>query len=719
MTVLLRDNLRPIQTKLHGLRRAAQLWHGANGLAWLLAVTLGALLIDLGVDRLFRLDRPQRVIMLLLMAAAVGAAAWYKFIRPLLYEMSDDALCLLVERHHTNLRQSVISALQLARVDDPDRQGVSPQLLRRAVECGIAAAEPVDFSDVIDRRTRNQRLMAAAAILIGMGVLIGLFPETTKLYFSRNFAFGAAEWPQKTHLIILGVKDGELVMPRGDDAMIRVRADGVAPATVLMEINPSGARRFTRKMNTVAQDRFEVLVRNVLEPMKIRARGGDDRTEWISVRLVDRPTVEQLDLAVTPPAYTGKPARPLPPAQGAYDVLAGSTLNISGLVSPGTRRIILLDDNTPIAESAIGENDSFLFTLPPEKLHGGAYGIELRDANDLASKRPVRFSIRVFSDAPPAIRARLEGIGDLITQRATVPIVYRFTDDHAVTAADLVYQDPAAELEPNQTPPDITQSITGLDDQYGQKEIGPGIHRWQIEPLELPLGAHITFQLTATDNNVYDGPGVGRSNRFALKVVTEEELRGELLRREQEQRMEFERLLGDQKSLQVSVRAFAAGLRDDQPLTESQRNQLKELEKRQRLAAGRCSAIADHFRQSLAEIQNNKLEEEGGPMHRRMTRYIIEPLIDLADKQVPQAADHLETAARTATEAAQRRQSVDRAIESQRRMIEVMTGILANMVKVEGYHEAINLMRRILKEQGEVNEQTRKALEKEIEKIFD
>ncbi len=718
MTVLPRQILQPIESKLQRLRREARLWHLANGSAWLAVVTLAVMLFDLGADRLFRLDLPQRVLMLLLMCGVVSAVAWYKLIRPLGARLTDDALCLQVEKQNANLNQSVISALQLARLDDAESLGLSPQLLQSAVASGVAAAESVDFAQVIDRRARTRRLGVTAAVIITVFGLVTFFPETAELYLARNFAFAAEQWPQQTQLVILDIENGELVAPRGDDAVFRVRAEGVVPSSVLMEINPTGARRYTRKMTGAAPGQFEVLIRNVLEPMKIRARGGDDRTEWVPVRLVERPGVEQLTLTVLPPAYTGLPRHDLPPAQGTYDVLAGSTLLITGQASPDSRRATLLDENRPLAAIAL-DAEQFQFTVEPDQLHSGSYGIELIDTNDLKSRRPVRFSVRVLSDTPPAVRARLEGISDLITQRATVPIVYRFTDDHAVTAAELSYRDPNIEIAANQPIPQIKQPITAMESELGTPEIGPAVLRWEIEPLQLPPGTHITFQVLATDNNAFDGPGIGRSGQFALKVVSDEELRGELLRREQEQRMEFERLLSDQKALIVSVRAFAAGIGNTASLSDAQHNQLKELEKQQRLAAGRCRAIADHFRQTLAEIDNNKLEEIGGPMHRRMAGHIIEPLEALADRRVPEAADHLDAASRPSFEAGQRQIETERALQVQRQIVDTMTDILTNMVKVEGYHEAINLMRRILKEQSEVNEKTRKALEEQIEDIFD
>jgi hypothetical protein len=55
----------------------------------------------------------------------------------------------------------------------------------------------------------------------------------------------------------------------------------------------------------------------------------------------------------------------------------------------------------------------------------------------------------------------------------------------------------------------------------------------------------------------------------------------------------------------------------------------------------------------------------------------------------------------------------------QRAVVAVMEQVLQNMVKMEGYQQAINLLRQIVKAQAQVNEQTVRELEKKIQSIFD
>ena len=143
------------------------------------------------------------------------------------------------------------------------------------------------------------------------------------------------------------------------------------------------------------------------------------------------------------------------------------------------------------------------------------------------------------------------------------------------------------------------------------------------------------------------------------------------------------------------------------------------IERRQRLAAGRCEAIADQFEQVLAEVANNRLEQTSGPIHRRLRTRVIVPLRTLAQDDIPAAADVLDATGKLAEEPQSRDAALADAINRQRTIIAVMEDILAGMEKLEGYQEAINLLREIVKEQKQVQAETIQALEKRISNIFD
>lgn len=715
-----------IRRKLNELRWNVSVWFLADAFGRIGVAAAAMMFISLGVDRYFRMDQPQRGFMLVLMLGTLGYLVVRRLVIPLRQRLANDALCLQVERTHPQLADALVSAVQFSKMQDVASTGASPMLVNATIEAGAESARNVNFVDVLDRRTRTRNLGMGFGSFALIVLAFVLMPGTMELWASRNLLLSDAAWPQDTHLTVVGLnEDGVLVVPRGDDLALRVEADpqGVVPDVVHVDYRIEGRRgRNTEQMVGVGEAAFRSTFRNVLDPFRFRVRGNDEITPYYQVELVDRPALDQIQLMVTPPAYTGLERSSLPAGQGAYYVLAGSRVEIQGIATKPLQDAELQWGTQTLGPIAVSPEDPtrFTVTIADEMLKSGTYGIAMTDRNGLRSKRPARFNIKIRSDETPAARVRLEGIGDLITTRARIPMQIRLSDDYAITDAAVVYQwgggldaDVDA-IEPARLP------IESIAEQLGQDRIDEFQHILDVEAVDVPLNAHFTFHVEATDNDAIGGPKTGESASFSLKVVTEEDLRSELLRRETEQRMEFERLLKDQQSMLVDAQALLAGLGDDaERLTSEQWRGFSDVEKKQRLAGGRCDGIAIQFKQILAEVINNRLESPGGPTQTRLLRNIIQPLQAIGLREMPKAADLFDRARKAGVEPAERREVLTAAIDQQALVIEQMQEILKAMVKMEGYQEAINLLREVLKAQEDISEQTRKELEKRIEDIFD
>ena len=705
-----------IRRGLARLRWARTVWVGIDALAALAVAAVVFVAVSLPLDRLLRLDQPQRAVVLALAAGAMAVVAWRRLVRPLTRGLPDDVLARAVEATRRDLGESLLAAVQFARMADPTVAGYSPAMIRATVDLGRRRAAGVDFARALDRPRLHRNLLlllSAAAVLTAAA---GLFPSTMHLWWQRNVLLASVAWPQQTHLLIIGAADGALVHPRGDDLAVEARADpdGVVPSVVTLDHRQAGGTAGSETMVLVGADRFRTVFPNVLEPFRLRVRGGDDVTPWHEVRLVERPVVEDLTLRYTPPAYVGAGPHDLPKNVGSYPVLVGSTVEVRGTASkPLARASLSVGEAPPVDLERFGDQ-GFRAVLSGPGLRTGVYALSLTDQTGLASRMPARFSLRVTPDRPPVVRARLEGIGDLIVPQAVLPIHATLRDDYAVRKAELVC---AASVEGEGEPRTVRQPFGGPDQTYDGKRI-EAAHRQDCQPLGLPVGARLTLRVEATDNDTVAGPNVGTSRGFTLKVVTEDTLRAELLRREQEQRLEFERLLRDQRTLAENARALRAVLDDpDRPFAEDDTRLLATTEKRQRLVAGRCTAIADQFAQILAEVENNRLEAEQ-PVRDRLAGKIIEPLRRLARRDVLQAADHLDQA-KKADAADPRRARLDEAVAAQQTVIATMRDVLQNMVKWEGYQEAVTLLREVLRAQKNISQKTIEEQQRRIRSIFD
>jgi len=143
---------------LRRLRSRLARWFWVDGLTRASWTAIGIACFDIGLDRWLKLDRSQRAIMLLLAIGVLGFVVWRHLVRPLLVRLSDDALCLEVELRQRELGQKLISALQLARDDNWQARGISPQLAEAVIQSGLDAAAGANWSGVLDQRRGGCRI---------------------------------------------------------------------------------------------------------------------------------------------------------------------------------------------------------------------------------------------------------------------------------------------------------------------------------------------------------------------------------------------------------------------------------------------------------------------------------------------------------------------------------------------------------------------------------
>jgi hypothetical protein len=264
-----------------------------------------------------------------------------------------------------------------------------------------------------------------------------------------------------------------------------------------------------------------------------------------------------------------------------------------------------------------------------------------------------------------------------------------------------------------------------------------------LEPLDIPTSTGLTFHVAAADNDDYQdegssatGPNVGKSPDFTIRVVTDEELRSDLLRREKEQRQEFERLAAQQLELLTFSRELEAQL-NSADLTNEQKQKLAQTPKQQKLIATNANSVTQRLSSIVIEIANNRLEEkeetstaEEDPdaavidktrrsIGKRLKTKIVEPLIELQDTGFPAAVQKVEQARRVSGDAAARLPAVQELVKQQEEVHAAMLVILSEMSQAEGFQEVVNALYEVEKQEKEVLERTRKANEEKQKGILE
>ncbi len=717
-----------IDEKIGAMRRVVQRFFLVAGLNRFFLWLLGIVAIDYMLDSTFRMDWSQRLITLVLVVAILIYVLWKYLLSPLLSRVSDDAFLLQAEERDREFKESLISALELSRMEIGADENVSMDLVRETIDRGERASASIKLEEVFRLGRLRFNLVALVVLLAAfLGLCAGsVFTKPLGIWFNRNVMLGSAQWPQDYFLDVVGVESGILKVPRGDDWIISVVVrEGFKslPSSVELEVRSGSGSRSETMSATSQGEEFRTEIRNVIEPFEFRISSRYAETEWIEIELLDRPKIDQLSLAAIEPKYTGAGIRDLPVGAGPYYLINGSALDIEGSTDKPLRSAVLI-----CADKEYGlnvEGNQFSGSIPASEVSGGSYDLRVEDresvllpengmVSGLGTRDPLRFKIKLKDDRKPRVRVSLNGVSGMVVPGARLPFEGVVEDDYAIDSAKIIYTWKEDNSEREQVEGEIQPD--GIDEFVGKAQI-PLSGAVELPPLEVPVNSRLGLQFKAVDNDSVTGPKAGESTKILLRVVGEAELRTDLLRREKEQRQVLTEMIKKQDLLLTDTAALAAECREIAALAPSQRERIVALQKRQKLLGSNLKPVVSRLEAMRQEIINNRLEEEDGVLKARLSTKVIAPLSDLLVGSIPAAAVGLDSARRG--DELQKRNDVFVAVgEAQRTVIAVMREVLVHMVRNEGYQQAVNLLYEIQRAQERMRTMTKKAKEEALREVL-
>ncbi len=493
------------------------------------AMLLGGLVLALGIGMAadWFLDLPWAVRLLLFLGylAGAGHVIWHRILIPFLRQPDDDDIALLVERGNSPFGTRLIAALQLTR-PGALQSGEAPALVRALVSETERLAEPVDFTAVICTR-QLRRLVGWAVVIIGIGgVVFWKGEEVSRDLLSRAFLSREVEVPRKTRI---GQTSGDIRIARGDNVNLFALAKGVVPerAKLVLKFTSGRTQEFLLDGSQTNRAHFAQAMENVQDTFDYTFHIGDGKSRSARVEAVERPGIAKLDATQIYPEYTGLGT--VRRSLGDLTLLVGSKLNLTLTptkeVAKGAVLVTSSTNAAPITLPLLvnpknAREVQVSIPITSEALTG--FSIHLEDKYGFRSKDDAVYRLEVLPDRAPVVRITYpERKEDLITQRATVLIGFEAVDDFAVKQLFLRYTVDGGEEKGIELTLDAP--ARSLRRRYD----------WKVGALnpKPPEGATLEYWIEARDNNNVTGPGIGTSEHFTAKVVSDAEKRADLLNR--------------------------------------------------------------------------------------------------------------------------------------------------------------------------------------------
>ncbi|MGQ9650132.1 MAG: hypothetical protein ACUVXJ_08475 [Phycisphaerae bacterium] len=692
--------------RLEALAKRIRLYLLADGLAVVSPAVLAAVLITLAVDYTFRLDASTRWVQAILVCGVVCWLSWRYLIRPAAVVLTQTDLATIVERKHPELGGRLIAATEFVPSSPSVTRG-SAALIDKVIEQANDAASQLRFFDSLNHRRAIRQATLGLTGLVGVAGLLLAAPATMGLWFERNVLLRSVEWPLKNRLVVEGLTEGKLVVPRGDDATISaaVVPGYEAPRQAYIHYHGTGSLRGQAQMPEVRGQpvRFIHTFEHLTETVTCRIIGGDAQTDPFTIEVIDRPSITRARIRIASPAYTRLEPYELREGQNVAEALLGSEIRLNIETDQPVASAILVRDlggkqSTLGPAECVGERE---FVATDRPTASAAYHFELTSPSGLTNVGPrvplTRFVVRVNPDRAPVVKMRIQGAGEMITPQAVLPTDMEFSDTYGLASVSVVFSSGKSGDK------GVVEPLAGFE--QGAKIFNRSL-QWSVAEHALAEGDRLSIWAEAADFDDVSGPNVGKSTPAVFRVVSREELTADLNRRQHEYRQDFERRLRRQEEIYselLSALEPAATISD-----RRQRDQrLRQLARRQRDQASQVATVARQFEQVLAEMRVNALSsptvEEG------LGRGVAQPLRGLAREQMPAAAEIIDRLA-----GREDAESIRQARAAQSTLRDEMNSILARMLEWERLEEAVILLRDILNMQRNVAKETDATLERDI-----
>jgi hypothetical protein len=485
---------------------------------------------------------------------------------------SDEEIARTVGAHDPVVADRLINLLQLA---EGQRSHAPAPYVDRAVQHLAQQIDDAQFDAVADfdpartaARWATLPLLAVVAFLVAApSTFLGaserlLAPQTE---FERPAPFQFSVTPGSTRLV------------KGDSLGITVRTTGRVPETatlLLQSANDDSPERIALEADSTGS--FRHLVPNVRRPLRYRIAASPVRTEWFDVDVANRPVLRQLQLRISPPAYTQRPDRQLDPNVGNISALPGSRVTVDAALggAPVTDAVIDFENGSPQPLTVTDDSATGTFRLRRDN----SYVIRLQTDVGIANRDPIRYQIALQSDARPSVSFLEPESSAELTPDLTQQLRLQLSDDYGFRRVALFYRRvDDSEADSSFSSLDLSLASPRQSDQVLS-------HTWllaQESNLDLERGDEVAYYVKAWDNDTVNGPKSGRTATQRLRFPSLSEQYEDLDTLQEQTGDRMQQLDRDARSIDQQFQKLRKELRRTREADWEDQRQLEQLQEKQ------------------------------------------------------------------------------------------------------------------------------------------
>jgi len=548
--------LERILERLDRVRRKWQTAHALSGLCAFFSLALGLGLVSVLAAMCLPLSITVRWGLLILSGAwLVGSGIYLVFLR-LLHSPSDEHVALMIERVHPDLHNELINAVRFAEQSRDAKERYVDEAIR---ESDHKVAE-LSMRGVVSWRPFRRNAIVLIVIAIIWAVLLGGFRLRALNAMSRIVRPGA-NLSKVGKVRIVDVIPGDATVIAGENITVEaVLANATDSVSAYVQHRVEKGRRHEEKMQPLGENRYRCELLDIKTPRTYRVAAGGSRSREFTIRLTERPVISRIGVEYHFPDYTRMESVSVDDCAGTIQALKGSTAFLTATSNKrlSSAHISLAGEERTALRLKPGRTEAV--TQKPLQIINSAPGeIQIEDEDSCRNSRPI--NIVAESDQRPIVKIISPGVDTSLAVGGVLEIAIRGSDDFGVVRAEILEKRVNAQTAETAAPK-VIQAWT-----YFSDATNVALHwQWDFKKEAYRNGDVVRYFVRMVDANDVDGPGVGVSAEFVVRI---EDAAARQEEREEEYRSwqaDLERLLEEQKKLRRETRQ----LRDEEDPEETE-----------------------------------------------------------------------------------------------------------------------------------------------------
>jgi hypothetical protein len=235
---------------------------------------------------------------------AALVALW--FVRPLRRRVTDMQVALFIEENQPTLQAAILSAVDAgATTGQTTHEGVPAVILDRMIEQAVEKCRESSAVRAVGQLAVRRNGIVFGSLAAVIALLLAVGPEffrqgaSALLLISRDAA-AASPYAIK-------VEPGDVTVPKGADQTVKARLTGFRSNDVAMMVKIAGANQYERMPLVAGAEatEYEGMLFDVAAAVEYYVEADGVRSPTYTMKVVELPAVENLELEYVYPAYTG------------------------------------------------------------------------------------------------------------------------------------------------------------------------------------------------------------------------------------------------------------------------------------------------------------------------------------------------------------------------------------------------------------------------------